>query len=208
LGNWIRERIGYNSEKSFNNKLGNLISDKRRWMNVNKRIMALALLTLVAFVAVIGGFLMTTQAAATTVTTDTSTANVVTATVDDNNTEFPCWINGGMGFGGPGPRGGPRGGFGGFGPIQVSAEFEQNVTNIANGDTDVQTLLTEGYNITSVRPIIKSVVDANGYVTTKATSAIVTLQKDTSGRANVLVNLEEGKVTKIVILTRTVIEKP
>jgi hypothetical protein len=27
--NWIRERIGYNSEKSFNNKLGNLISDKK-----------------------------------------------------------------------------------------------------------------------------------------------------------------------------------
>jgi len=34
------------------------------------------------------------------------------------------------------------------------------------------------------------------------------LQKDTSGRASVFVNLEEGKVTRIVILTRTVIEKP
>jgi len=105
-------------------------------------------------------------------------------------------------------RGMHRGGFGGFGPIQVSAEFEQNVTDVANSDTDVQALLAEGYNITSVRPLVESVVDANGYVTTKATSAIVTLQKDTSGRADVLVNLEEGKVTKIVIFTRTVIEKP
>jgi hypothetical protein len=191
-------------------------------MNVNRKIMALALLTLVAFAAVMGVFLMTTQAAATTVTTNTNAANVATATVadttvatdtstatvSDNSTEFPCWINGGMGFGGPGPRGGPRGGFGGFGPIQVSAEFEQNVTDIAKSDTDVQTLLAEGYNVTSVRPIIKSVVDANGYVTTKATSAIVILQKDTSGHAEVLVNLEEGKVTRIVIFTRTVIEKP
>jgi hypothetical protein len=195
-------------------------------MNVNKRIMALALLTLVAFAAVMGGFLMMTQAAATTVTTDTNTANMatvtvadttvatdtsttdtVTATVSDNSTEFPCWINGGMGFGVPGSRGGHRG-FGGFGPIQVSAEFEQNVTDIAKSDTDVQNLLAEGYNVTSVRPIITSVVDANGYVTTKATSAIVTLQKDTSGHADVLVNLEEGKVTKMVIFTRTVIEKP
>jgi hypothetical protein len=177
-------------------------------MNVNRKIMALALLTLVAFAAVMGGFLMTTQAAATTVTTDTSTADAVTATVSDNNTEFPGWINGGMGFGGPGPMGRHRGGFGGFGPIQVSAEFEQNVTDIAKSDTDVQTLLAEGYNVTSVRPIIKSVVDANGYVTTKATSAIVILLKDTSGHAEVLVNLEEGKVTRIVIFTRTVIEKP
>jgi hypothetical protein len=72
----------------------------------------------------------------------------------------------------------------------------------------VQNLLADGYNITSVRPIIKSVVDANGYVTTKVTSAIVILQKDTSGFATVSVNLEEGKVTEIVILGRAVTEKP
>jgi hypothetical protein len=72
----------------------------------------------------------------------------------------------------------------------------------------VQNLLNQGYNLTAVKPIIKTVIEANGDVTTKATSAIVMLQKDTSGRAFVFVNLEEGKVTRIVILTRTVIEKP
>jgi hypothetical protein len=72
----------------------------------------------------------------------------------------------------------------------------------------VQNLLADGYNITSVRPIIKSVVDANGYVTTKVTSTIVILQKDTSDFATVSVNLEEGKVTEIVILGRAVTEKP
>jgi len=172
-------------------------------MNVNRKITALALLSVVAFAAVIGGFLLTTQAADTTATADANTANTATITVDSNCSDVLGWNFGGMGFGRRG-----FGGFGGFGPVEVSSEFEQNVTNIAKSDTDVQNLLAEGYNITSVRPVIKNVVDANGYVTTKATSAIVMLQKDTSGRAAVLVNLDEGKVTRIVILTRTVIEKP
>jgi len=172
-------------------------------MNVNRKIAALALLSVIAFVAVIGGFLLTTQAADTTATADANTANTATITVDSNCSDVLGWNFGGMGFGRHG-----FGGFGGFGPVEVSSEFEQNVTNIAKSDTDVQNLLAEGYNITSVRPVIKNVVDANGYVTTKATSAIVMLQKDTSGRAAVFVNLEEGKVTRIVILTRTVIEKP
>jgi hypothetical protein len=170
--------------------------------------MALTLLTVVAFAAIMGGFLLTTKATNTVGTTDTNTANTVTATVNDNVTELPPWSCGGMGFGRHGFGGGPGGAFGGFGPVEVSAEFVQNVTNIAKSDADVQNLLAEGYNITSVRPVIKSVVDANGYVTTKATGAIVMLQKDTSGYASVFVNLEEGKVTRIVISTRTMIEKP
>ena len=173
--------------------------------------MALTLLTVVAFAAIMGGFLLTTKAADTTSTTDTNTA---TSTANGNCMDIPSWNNFSMGFGRPefggGPGPGLRGGhgFGGFGPVEVSAEFVQNGTNIAKSDADVQKLLADGYNITLVRPVIKSVVDANGYVTTKATSAIVILQKDTSGYASVSVNLEEGKVTRIVILTRTVIEKP
>jgi hypothetical protein len=172
-------------------------------MTVNRKITALALLSVVAFAAVIGGFLLTTQAVDTTATADANTANTTTITVDSNCSDVLGWNFGGIGFGRHG-----FGGFGGFGPVEVSAEFVQNVTNIAKSDADVQKLLADGYNITLVRPVIKSVVDANGYVTTKATSAIVILQKDTSGYASVFVNLEEGKVTRIVILTRTVIEKP
>jgi hypothetical protein len=173
--------------------------------------MALTLLTVVAFAAIMGGFLLTTKAADTTSTTDTNTA---TPTANGNCMGIPSWNNFSMGFGRPefggGPGPGLRGGHGsgGFGPVEVNAEFVQNVTNIAKSDADVQNLLADGYNITLVRPVIKSVVDAEGYVTTKATSAIVILQKDTSGYASVSVNLEEGKVTRIVILTRTVIEKP
>ena len=106
--------------------------------------------------------------------------------------------------------GGPRermGGRGGFRFTEVSDEFKENVLSIANADSDVQALLTDGYNVTQVRPIIKSVVEADGTVVIKATSAIVMLEKDTTSRATALVDLEEAKVTEIVILTRTVIDK-
>ena len=100
---------------------------------------------------------------------------------------------------------GPRMGPGQF--IEVSEEFKTNVVNIAKNDANVQKLLNDGYNVTDVRPIINSIVAANGDVTTKATDAIVMLQKDTTGRASTWVDLKEGKVTRIVIETRTVIEK-
>ena len=91
--------------------------------------------------------------------------------------------------------------------IEVSEEFKTNVVNIAKNDEDVQKLLGEGYNVTDVRPIISSIVAGNGDVTTKATDAVVMLQKDTTGRAAIWVDLEEGNVIRIVIETRTVIEK-
>jgi hypothetical protein len=71
----------------------------------------------------------------------------------------------------------------------------------------VHGLLEEGYNIARVRPIIRSIVEADGNVETKATSAIIMLEKDETSHTSVWVDLEEAKVTEIVILTRTVIEK-
>ena len=151
-----------------------------------------------AIAALAGGILLTVQATDTNTAASTSTSTVVTA--DTNSIALPDWNHGGMGFG--------RHGFGGYGPVEVSTEFEQKVTDIAKNDSDVQNLLADGYNVTSVRPIIKTVVDGDGNVVTKATSAILMLQKDTTGQACVLVDLEQAKVTQIVILTRTVIDKP
>ncbi|MGQ9551695.1 MAG: hypothetical protein ACUVUE_04625 [Candidatus Bathycorpusculaceae bacterium] len=109
--------------------------------------------------------------------------------------------NGGHGFG--------RRGLGwGGGFVTVSEEYKDNVINIAQDDSDVQKLLADGYNITYVRPVINTIVEADGTVTVKATTAIVLLSQNTTGRAFVTVNLEEGKVTQIETLTRTVIEKP
>lgn len=91
--------------------------------------------------------------------------------------------------------------------IEGSDEYEENVIDIAESDGVVQTLLNDGFNITRVRPIIKAEVDGDGNVVTKATDAVVVLEKDATSHAFVWVDLEEGKVTRIEILTRTVIEK-
>jgi len=180
-------------------------------MSINRKIVGLTLLTLVAFAAVMGGFLLTTQATDTNGTTaETTTENTTTVTTDAGCIAVPDWNIGGMGFGGPSHR--HREGFGGFGsgfiPVEVSAEFEEKVTNIAKNDTDVQQLLDEGYNVTRVMPIVKTIIDGDGNVVTKATNATVMLEKDTTGRAIVSVDLTQEQVTQIIILTRTVINKP
>jgi hypothetical protein len=91
--------------------------------------------------------------------------------------------------------------------IEISEEYKANIRNILNSDEDVKKLLENGYNITAITPIIKAVVQGNGEVVLKATEATVTLRKDNEGIAYVEVNLELSKVTRIVILSRTVIEK-
>jgi hypothetical protein len=123
-----------------------------------------------------------------------------TSTESDIMFNYGGCPGGGHGFG--------RRGFGWGGGITVSQEYKDNVINIAQNDPDVQNLLADGYNITDVRPIINTIVEADGTVTMKATTAIAMLSQNTTGRAFVTVNVEEGKVTEIVILTRTVIEKP
>jgi hypothetical protein len=179
---------------------------------INGKSKALALFSVIAIAAIASGIILIPQLASATGSGDTSLNNqasdaTTTATQQTNETVLPSWTCQGIGFGGPGMRFG-RHGFGGFGQIEVSDEFKQTVTNIAENDTDVQNLITQGYNVTSVTPIIKNVVDANGTVVTKATSAVLILQNGTTGRASVMVNIEEAKVTQIVILTRTVINKP
>jgi len=135
-----------------------------------------------------------------------ATFNGVTA--DDNSSfcfgyGFGGHHRGGMDgfFAGP-PRGCGRGEF-----ITVSQEYKDSVINITESDTDVQKLLTEGYNVTGVRPLMNATVEADGTVTMKATNAIVTLTQNTTGRALVWVDVEQAKVTRIAIVTMTVIEK-
>jgi len=131
-----------------------------------------------------------------------------TSTTADFAYDYGNYFHGTEGpLGGHGNRGGcGPGGFGG--PVTVSQEYKDNVINIAKNDTDVQELIAEGYNITDVRPIISSTVEADGTVTTKAATAIVTMDLNTTGRAFVKVDVTQAKVTRIEIFTRTVIEKP
>lgn len=95
----------------------------------------------------------------------------------------------------------------GFGFINISEEFKEDVIKIVENDQDVQKLLSEGYNITHIRPIISANVGKDGGITVKAKRAILVLRKNYSGIAFVWVDIEKGKVTRIEIITRTVIEK-
>lgn len=91
--------------------------------------------------------------------------------------------------------------------IEVSDEFKSNVVKIIQNDFDVAKMLEEGYNVTCIEPILVATVTSNGEVSWKATKAIVTLVKDRVSFAEVIVNIEQGKVTKIVTITRNVIKK-
>ncbi|WP_455283724.1 hypothetical protein [[Eubacterium] cellulosolvens] len=120
----------------------------------------------------------------------------------EESSSFPLWIAGRCEWG----RGGLRG-RGPFGFVEVSEEFEENAINIAKSDQDVLDLLDDGYSIAGVRPLIVTRVEANGDLVTKATGAFVVLEQNTTSIARVWVDLEEAKVTKIVIVAITVIEK-
>jgi hypothetical protein len=181
---------------------------------MNRKIMALTLLTAVAFAAVIGGYMMTVQANdanSTTTATDATGIPTLCGNVTDM-LPFGGMMMGGQGFGG-GSGGHGRGGMGGMegmgsmGNIEVSSEYTATVNSILSNDTDIQNLINEGYNVTSINPIVKTTIGADGTITTKASTAIVTLQNGTSGYATAKVDIEQAKVTQIVILTRTVIDK-
>ena len=184
---------------------------------IERKTAALTLVLLTALAALIGGVAATTLAAgATTTTTTTETSTATTPEPNGNATGLPFWGMGGMmmgdqGFGGGPGCGGHRGGgpgfMGGMGNIEVSSEYTATVNAILNNDTDVQNLVNQGYNVTSIHPIIKNVIGADGTVTTKATTAMVTLQNGTSGYAVASVDISQAKVTQIVIFTRTVIDK-
>jgi len=190
-------------------------------MNIDRKTTGLALLTVVLIAAVASGIFLTQASNASAATTNlqsnynTQLAIATTPTLDATDTNStnegppnmePFWGGGMMEFGGRGRVFGRCGGFG-LGPIEVSDEYKTAVTNIVENDTDVQTLLSQGYNVTRIMPIIKTVIDADGTLTTKATSATAILEKGTTGIAFVSVDLSQNKVTQIVTYTKTVIEK-
>jgi hypothetical protein len=168
-----------------------------RWLKIDKR-KAIILLSIMVVAAIISGIALNAY----------STANAQTTT--NGEQWWGCGVGCFIGNMSMGMHVMPHRmrGHGCYGSIELSEEFKENVINIAKSDTDVQNLLNQGYNITGVRPIVKTIVEGDGTVVTKATSAILMLQKDTTGRAVVTVDVENAKVTEIVILTKTVIQKP
>jgi hypothetical protein len=186
--------------------------------DMNTKTKALTLLSVIVIAAVAGSIVLAVQSMVKADPTASVASNSEIASSSVNATDSgPRDLNG---FGGgpmmmgEGPRGGmggPRGleRCGGFGPeaYQVSADFTANVTNIAQSDSDVQTLLTQGFNITSIHPVVTTTIDGNGNVVTKASTADVFLQGNNGSRSFVVVDLAQAKVTKIVTLNVTEIDK-
>ena len=159
---------------------------------------------LAALAAVIG---VVTMTAVGQDSNSTSTTAVTSGTTQDINS--PQYVANTMmadnaGFDGC------LGGHGMFGMnnIEVSSEYTANVTSILNNDSDVvQKLISQGYNVISIDPIVKNVIEGNGTITAQAATAKVILTNGTSGYATVNVDVANAKVTQIVIITRTVIDK-
>jgi hypothetical protein len=93
--------------------------------------------------------------------------------------------------------------------IELSEGFKSKVLEIASNDTDVQNLLSKGYNVSDIKPIhMKLTVQENGQVTAQVDKVLLTLIKEGGyNRAFVEVDLKEGKVVKITIVSVTVNDK-
>ena len=185
---------------------------------MDRRIKVLALISIVVAAAFSTVMVLATQALAKADTPGSVQQAVQPEVSSINATNDNGFMNGTIGFGGPRGMGGGFGGssgfggFGGFGEnfingtaqgygsIQISSDFTNNVTSILNSSTDVQALFSQGWNVTSIRPVITSTLNGDGNVVTQATNANVILQ-GTNGRALVVVDLTTDKVTKIVTTT-------
>jgi hypothetical protein len=187
---------------------------------MNSKTKALAFLSVITIALVAGSLIYMNQSTAKADTTtsvaadsETTPSSSVNATDNDPNI-FNGFGNEPMAMGmeprfGIGHRGMARGFGGGLGSgaIQLSADFTANVTNVAKSDSDVQNLLTQGFNITSIRPVITTSIDGNGNISTKASTANVLLEGNNGSRAFVIVDLSQAKVTKIVTMMITEIDK-
>jgi hypothetical protein len=175
---------------------------------IERKTILLTLLIVAASAAVVGGLVVKEQANAETLVTSYPSTTISMGSHNDTMppfsdtrsplSDYPICQEFGIGRG--------RGGHGYYN-YELSTEFRQTIDDILGSDSDVQNLISQGYNVTSIRPQVKNVINANGIVTAKATTAVVILEKGTSGYATVNVNIEGAKVDKIVIITRTVIDK-
>jgi hypothetical protein len=178
---------------------------------MNRKTTAISLILLTTLASAVGALTLTAFAASDTNSTTTDTTTIITS--DSAQSSNQLQFEGRMmmdsqGFGGgSGGRGGHGEGFiGGNANMEVSTEYTANVNAILYNDTDVQNLVSQGFNVTSINPIVKNVIGSDGTLTTQATTAIVTMQNGTSGYATVKVDVANSTVTQIITITRTVID--
>ena len=171
---------------------------------MSKKTIAVAFVMLVALAAIIGVVTMTAVGQDTSSVSSTTAASVTTQ--DTNNTHYTANM---VSADKAGFYGFPRGqDMFGMDSIDVSSEYTANVISTLNNDSDVvKQLISKGYNVTSIDPTIKNVIEGNGTITAQADTARVIMTNGTSGYAAVNVDVANAKVTQIIIITRTVIDK-
>ena len=183
---------------------------------INKKTVAISLILLTVLSASIGALFIMSSASASSTTSNAGTSiNATTSAIPYVNQTsgmppFGDFMAGNQAFGGGhGGPGGPGGmsGMQGMQNLELSSAYNATINSILTNDTDVQNLIAQGYNVTAIHPIVHSVIGADGTITTQATTAIVTMQNGDSGFATVKVDITNSKVTQIVIVTRTVINK-
>ncbi len=168
---------------------------------MNSKSKALTLLAVVALAAVVSSLIVNLQSSsAQTDNALSSNAETAVSAVAPLNASFALPERGVTGHRCQSMMGH------GMQQIQISEEYTANITSIAKSDSDVAALIAQGYNITAIHPKISTTIDGNGNVATKAGTAEVTLI-GLNGRAQVTVDLEQAKVTKIVTVTVTEINK-
>ena len=92
--------------------------------------------------------------------------------------------------------------------LELSEGFKERVIEIAESDGDVQSLLSEGYNVTAIKPIhVKMTVQEDGQVVAEVDRVLLILTKDKYNRAIVVIDFKAEEVMKIIIVNVTMINK-
>lgn len=92
------------------------------------------------------------------------------------------------------------------GLIQISPEYNETVMRILSSNSDVKSLLDQGYSVVSIRPIVTAYVQADGTVVFKAEKVIVALS---NGKIVVtyVVDVVSGSVTHIATMNLNAIKE-
>ncbi len=184
--------------------------DKQEVEKIQRKTIAASLVLLATLATAVGVFAaFAADSNSTNTTNKTTNITLPEQFADPSVTQFGAGMMTNIqGYdAGPCSHGDPRGFMGGMTNIEVSSEYTAKINAILNNDSDVKNLISEGYNVTTINPLIKNVIEGDGTITTKAATAVVLLQNGTSGYATISVDVINAKVTQIVTITRTVIDK-
>lgn len=94
--------------------------------------------------------------------------------------------------------------FGGL--IQISPEYNETVTSILSTNSDVKSLLDQGYVVASVRPVITAYVQGDGTIAFRAEKAVVILTNGNT-TATYVVDIASRSVTHIATVNVSAIKE-